>query len=321
MNLADIAIGHFSGTWAKCWDLDLQSHATGHSIGKASYRSDRQQGILHIAMGGLCLEASTTNGDFLCGGGYIHLDNRRIAVFNVPYPTDFHIKLLDSRNTLSTSIDGWARRFRWAWRQGCSWTEARKYAAWGERITGCGLILASSLCVISSRKYASETPLLNAQDAAIAANLPLDEQMCLLVILLRKMCGSHLHLRHRSGVLSPIRSQCPNIPSSIPIACHGKHYISCNPDDLAYRKSRKMRFGEFIATGHPLCKLSIAACLLAICIVWRTDATIILGIIAVAIWLFMLLIRKIDHADKAPQRIIARHTAPESQPHSPSSSR
>lgn len=309
MNLADMVIENFSGTWAAPWQLDLQLHATGRTIGKAFYRRDRQQGTLHIEIDGHHLEACTTNGDFLCGGGYINLDNRRLAVFNAPYPSDFHIKLLGSRNTLNTSMDGWSRRFRWAWRQGCTWQEARQYAAWGERITGSGFLLASSLCIMSSRKYAPETPLLNAQDAAVAENLPIDEQMCLLVILLRKLCGSHLHLRYRNR-LELVRSRCIDIPSTVPIACHGEPYLSCNPDDLAYRKSFKNRLGEFISTGYPLCKLSIMGCLLALCFVFRTDAALILGIIAVAIWLFMLLIDKIGNADKAPQRINQRREKP-----------
>lgn len=240
---------HFSS-----WRGEIVDSA-GQRIAEADFGERGGHAVLRIQRGADCFEMKAATATFhgsassFGGGGKFLLGGRTVYTFTAKTPYEMEVFTAGSRRSqrvLCTRIDSWKRRFCWAFRQGAGWWAAWQYASWGNLLIGQDYALAS-LLDISTRRVPGRRPhpLMNAADVAVWQSRPEQEQLLLLALSLRHLCGDFVG---KSGwaFSSRLRRSCPEVPSFRPSP---QPHLHCSVRASLFRP-RYM--GEFLAVGNPV---------------------------------------------------------------------
>lgn len=232
-------------------------------LGMASY-ADKPSPQFLIRFGSNELSANITQGSFFDGGGAIFYNGERIASWSGKIPGIFTITDMRRITILQLKIDDWERRFKWAYRNGISWKQAWQYASWGYLLIGKNYALASIINPNFGWQYGASSNPFNKDDNQIVQGLPQQEQLLLLFVILRRLCGVYPGMT-RSPSWVGLGSACPDVPSCAKINKGSQSYLTLDPKKISFGNNVSRWPGEFMATGHPFCWLIIAICL-AVCI-------------------------------------------------------
>ncbi len=270
-------LAHLTGNLSR-WTADLHS-LDGRPLGRASFCSDDgisslktiwKQALsykLTITLGEHTLEAGISQGD-----GYDH-GSGELVINGTPagrWVANDHkcsVRDAEGRLILRYRMDSTRRRLKWALASGLPWKQARQYSQWGDLIIGREYVLASTVCG-RFRWFSKQVraDLFHASDAAVIALQPPQEQLLILFLALRRLCGA-FGGSHYQGGLGTLMS-CPDVPSF----CHMGQgsSISWRPEALGGHFSLWDKLRIYYHTGFPfLGMLSLAMLLLACCIPGR----------------------------------------------------
>lgn len=229
--------------------------ADGQHIAEADFGIRSGHDVLRIRRGDACFEMVATSATFHgCasswgGGGKFVLNDKVLYTFTAKTPYEIEVFTAGTRRSqrvLYTRLDSWKRRFCWAYRQGASWFAAWQYAGRGNLHIGVDYCLAS-LFDISTRRVPGRSPhpLMNAADAAVWQTRPEAEQLLLLALSVRHLCGDFPG-KSRIAFSSRFGNSCPEVPSFIPSQNPLLH--CCIRPEMF----RPRYVGEFLGAGNPV---------------------------------------------------------------------
>lgn len=261
-------IHNLQGGYAR-WSATILSHENT-VLGTASY-SDKPAPEFMVRLHSNELRARITQGDFFVGGGAIFYNGERIANW-IGKLGIFTITNMRRMTIMQLLNDDWVRRFKWAYRHGLSWRRARQYASWGYLLIGKNFALASVINPNGGWLLGAASDPFNEEDDKIVRNLPSQEQLMILFIILRRLCSVSMLSSHSVGW----GNACPNIPSSVKIQKGELSYLTLDPDKICPGNRRSYWIGEFMATGHPICWLIIIASVM-VCVLCPGKGALVVG--------------------------------------------
>ncbi len=187
--------------------------------------------------------SSVINSLFLPWGyGSVTLDGKRMARY-----VSYGELVFDNPDWGSFKVikDDHRRRFLWAREHDCSWNEAVQYSS------NRSLMLVSSEGIIASFcGYFERSPLLNAPDRELVAQMPIEKQLglfafCLMWNTYRPVEGASCDEEQTAH--SSLGDSIPDIPSFVRIERNGEAMLSATPEDVRGGVAFCERFLQFIS--------------------------------------------------------------------------
>ena len=246
----------------QAWQGRFVSEA-GEPVAQAEFAQGKASSTLRITRGETCMEMVSTTPTFHTapnafggGGGKFTFNGEQRYSFLCATPAEIEVTSASRRSmgkrVLRAQLDSWKRRFLWAYRQGLSAAEARRYAGHGDLLIGSSYALASFHCMRSGHgelDHAGAHTLFHAADEELWATLPEEEQLLVLALSVRHLCGNYHDKRHTLGLRQ--LPACPNVPSFVPR--EAPLHASIDPGHFPRRA------GESWHTGSPLAKFCLVA--------------------------------------------------------------
>lgn len=193
------------------------------------------------------------------GGGRAFYNGRHVysVLSKTPHETEVKTATLrGARVVLRYCLDSWKRRFCWAYRQGVPWYRAWQYASWGNIIMGAHYCLSSTCDVGAGYRFFNDShqPLFHESDEDVWLALPPEEQMMLLALSVRHLCGRYQG-KSRTTFSAHFCRSCPDVPSFI---TNEQGRCCINPAHF-----RRRVLGEFLCAGNSVSYLCVIGLWLA----------------------------------------------------------